>query len=459
MNESVAESVTLLVIDDIPENLRILFKLFEHSGHKVLVATSGAEGLQIAEEINPHLILLDIMMPDMDGFAVCATLKANARTQEIPVIFMTAMSDPESKLKAFDIGAADYITKPFQRQEVLARVNTHIALSRQQRQLKKQNQRLLEEMRQREKAEEELRLAAAVFNTASEAIVVCDEYNRFITVNPAFTQITGYSKVEVVGQNPRILSSGRQSADFYRNMWNELQEHGAWQGEIWNRRKSGEIYAEWLSVSTIRDKNNKIIQYVGVFYDVTERKQYEALIYYQATYDTLTDLPNRNLFLQRLAQALLDAERLQHTLALMFIDLDNFKWINDNLGHTCGDEVLKEVARRLQKSVRNSDMVARLGGDEFVIFLPHIVEENVIKIIAKRILTTLREPISTAQAPIKALGGSIGITLYPQDALDVQTLLHYADAAMYAAKQAGRNQFRFYSAGDLGHLISPTQTS
>ncbi len=445
MNEWQEEPATLLVIDDIPDNLKILFKLFERSGYKVLVSTHGDEGFKIAKEVHPDLILLDIMMPTTDGFEVCNWLKNHPLTAAIPVIFMSAMNESDSKLKAFEIGAADYIIKPFQRQEVLARVNTHISLNRQQQQLKQQNQRLQQEIKQRQKAEDELRLAAAVFETASEAIVVSDEFNRIITVNPAFTQITGYAKEDVVGQNPSVLNSGRQQADFYKNMWHILQDTGRWQGEIWNKRKDGSDYAEWLSISTIRDENNKIIQFVAVFYDVTERKQYEALIHYQATYDSLTDLPNRNLFMKRLEKAIQEALKQPAPLALMFIDLDKFKWVNDNLGHNCGDEVLKEVARRLQQSVRASDMVARLGGDEFVIFLPRITACETIKMVAERILEALREPIVTTQQVVRQISVSIGITLCPQDASDKLQLIHYADEAMYAAKQAGRDQFRFYA--------------
>ncbi len=443
MNELDTETATLLVIDDIPENLRILFKLFEQSGYKVLVATCGQEGLQIAQDIVPHLILLDIMMPMMDGFEVCQQLKQHPTTQKIPVIFMTAMTEPESKIRGFEIGASDYITKPFQRQEVLARVNAHIALSQQQRQLEKQNTRLQAEIKQREKAEEELRLAAAVFNTASEAIVVSNEKNEIIAVNPAFTQITGYTKEEVLGKNPNILSSGRQAPDFYKNMWHSLQENGAWQGEIWNRRKDGSIYAEWLSISIIRDTNQKGKQYVAVFYDVTERKQYEALIHYQASYDTLTNLPNRNSFMQALENALIEAEQKNAMLALLFIDLDEFKWVNDTLGHNCGDEVLKEVAKRLQASVRASDMVARLGGDEFVIFMPKVVDNDSIQMVAERIIAALHQPIKTTKQIIKHFSGSIGITVYPDDADNSNDLLHCADQAMYAAKEKGRNQFCF----------------
>jgi len=444
MNELDTDIATLLVIDDIPENLRILFKLFERSGYKVLVATTGQEGLQIAQDIVPHLILLDIMMPTMDGFEVCRQLKMGPKTSKIPIIFMTAIAEHDSKIRSFEMGAADYITKPFQRQEVVARVNAHMALSQQQRQLEAQNRRLQEEIQQREKAEEELRLAAAVFSTASEAIIVCNEHNQIVTVNPAFTYITGYEKEEVLGKNPKILNSGRQSPKFYKEMWHILQEKGAWQGEIWNCRKDGSMYAEWLSIATVRDKNNKNTQYVGVFYDVTERKQYEALIHYQASYDTLTNLPNRNSFMQALENALTEAQQHSSTLGLLFIDLDKFKWVNDTLGHSCGDEVLKEVAKRLQASVRTSDMVARLGGDEFVIFMPNTINNEIIQNIAQRILFALQQPIETSQQRVEQFSGSIGITLYPQDAQNSNDLLHCADEAMYAAKQKGCNQFCFY---------------
>ncbi len=292
--------------------------------------------------------------------------------------------------------------------------------------------------------EDSLRLSQAVFQTTAEAIVVTDGENRFQMVNPSFTTITGYSLEEVRGKNPRLLSSGRQLPSFYTEMWKTINETGKWNGEVWNRRKSGEIYPEWLSVSVLKDAHGLPKHYVGVFTDITKRKQDEERIWYQANFDTLTGLPNRVLFVDRLDQAIKQAKREQHMAALVSIDLDRFKVINDTLGHSVGDLLLQEASRRLRSCLRAVDTVARLGGDEFTIVLPSVGSEQDVAGVAQKILESLAQPFHIDQNEAY-VSGSIGIAIFPHDADTAEDLLKGADSAMYRAKSKGKNNYQFYT--------------
>ncbi len=294
------------------------------------------------------------------------------------------------------------------------------------------------------RSEEQLRIAATFFETTSEAIIVTNADNHIIAINPAFSRITGYSEDDVLGEDPKILSSGRNDKAFYHEMWQSLLHHGSWQGEIWNRRKNGEIYPEWLSIVVIHGDEGAEKQYMAVFSDITQRKKDEEKIWRQANYDTLTGLPNRNLFKDRLEQAMNAAQREYSSLALLFIDLDRFKSINDTLGHAIGDMLLQEAAARLTNTVRNTDTVARLGGDEFTVLLYDINSNSEIDRIAEKLLTKLSEPYSL-EGREAFVSGSIGITLFPGDASSIEQLLSNADAAMYTAKSAGRNVFRYFT--------------
>ncbi|GGF65384.1 hypothetical protein GCM10011332_19350 [Terasakiella brassicae] len=292
--------------------------------------------------------------------------------------------------------------------------------------------------------ENELRLAQTVFETTSEAIVVTDAHNRIQAVNPSFTHVTGYTEDEVIGRDPGFLSSGRQDKAFYHKMWLQLSQNGHWHGEIWNRRKNGDLYAEWLSISAVHNENNETTQYVAVFSDITKRIKAEELIRHQANYDALTNLPNRNLFLDRLSRSMVRAKRHKTQVALMFLDLDRFKSVNDTLGHNVGDALLQEAAVRISTCVRETDTVSRLGGDEFTVIIPDLHHVNDIEKIANKILYQLSQPFSLAGHEI-FVSGSVGVTVFPDDGQDLEVLLRNADTAMYRAKEAGRNDFRFFT--------------
>lgn len=296
----------------------------------------------------------------------------------------------------------------------------------------------------RREAEEQLRIAAAVFETSSEGILITDHNNRILAANPGFTKITGYHLDEVVGKNPNILSSGRHDIEFYHRMWQALQEHECWEGEIWNRKKHGAIYPEWLSLTVVRDEQGEVVQHIAVFSDISRRKKDEEKIRWQANYDSVTGLPNRTLFQERLAASISSSHREGWVTALLFIDLDNFKAVNDTRGHAVGDWLLQEVAGRLAKCIREADTVARLGGDEFTVILQDVRGADDAAMVAQKIVNTLADPFFAEGGDI-FIGASIGITLYPNDAEDPQTLIRHADLAMYRAKEGGRNGYRFFT--------------
>lgn len=303
---------------------------------------------------------------------------------------------------------------------------------------------ICDDITERKRTEDQLQLAAQVFENSGEGILITDRENRIISVNRAFTAITGYSSQEVIGANPKILSSGQQDRDFYQQMWATLLESGQWRGEIWDRRKNGEIYPKWLHISIIRNEKGEAINYIGSFSDITERKAAEAHIRFLAEHDGLTRLPNRMLFQDRLKQAIAHAGRRQERLALMFIDLDHFKDINDSLGHNIGDQLLQAVAERLTQNVREEDTVSRQGGDEFIILLPGIEGAGDAALVAEKLLTTVRQPYLFDRQEVN-ISFSIGISLYPDDSRDMDELRRKADAAMYQAKQDGRNTYRFFT--------------
>ncbi len=294
------------------------------------------------------------------------------------------------------------------------------------------------------RADEQLRLAARVISGAAEAVMVTDAEQRIVTVNEAFTRITGYSAAEVVGQTPRILRSDRNDPEFYKAMWTQLNATGLWQGEIENRNKAGTLFTEWLTINAIRDERGELCNYVAIFSDITSLREARKNLEFQAMHDLVTHLPNRALFNDRVRRAVVRAQRHQHRFALIFIDLDNFKDINDSLGHDYGDNVLRSVAERLSHAVREQDTVARLGGDEFVVLIDEL-RDGEIEALVERCRQALDTPLS-ATGFSQRISASMGIAFYPADGEDVGALLQSADAAMYRAKESGRNTYCYSSA-------------
>ncbi|MFA5243461.1 MAG: PAS domain S-box protein [Sulfuricella sp.] len=293
-------------------------------------------------------------------------------------------------------------------------------------------------------AEQDLRLYASVFQHSGEAILISDNSNHILAVNPAFTRMTGYEIEDVRGRNPRLLASGHTKPHTYQNLWATLKQEGYWQGEIWDRRKDGSVYPKWVAISAVRGRDEGVTHYIASFTDITERKEAEAKITHLAHHDALTSLFNRFSLQDRLEQALAMVRREQRLLAVMFIDMDRFKTINDTLGHAVGDELLIEVAKRLRNSVRESDIVARLGGDEFVVVLTEVEDAAAAERVADKILHTLGQDYSIGGKQLHSTP-SIGLAFCPDDGEDGSTLMKNADTAMYHAKSQGRNNVQFFS--------------
>lgn len=308
------------------------------------------------------------------------------------------------------------------------------------------------DVRERNAAQAQLRLAAKVIDTTVQGVMITDAAGTIVSVNPAFTELTGYGSAEAVGNTPRLLKSGRHAPEFYAKMWQAVAQDGSWQGELWNRRKSGEVFPEWLSLSAVRDSRDEITHFVALFSDITERKNQEQKIEFLALHDTLTNLPNRRLLTERLEQTINRCRRRRECFALMFLDLDRFKPVNDTLGHDIGDQLLKNVASRLLASAaRDSDTVARIGGDEFVILLSHIEREQGAAVVADRVLRALAQPFVIGAHQIE-ISASIGIAVYPQHGDGAKSLTKSADIAMYHTKEAGRNGYRFFRA-DMEEVV------
>jgi len=304
---------------------------------------------------------------------------------------------------------------------------------------------LARDVSERVQAEEKLRQAAVVFDNAQEGIVVTDRDARILAVNKAFSEITGYTEAEVLGETPAKFKSGRHDAAFYKAMWATLTATGRWQGEIWDRRRDGEIFPKWLSISAVRDADGQTLRYVSLFADITHLKESEARLEHLAHFDPLTDLPNRLLFGSRLEHAVEQARRHGQRIAVLFLDLDRFKTVNDSLGHPAGDELLIAVARRIRNRLRVEDTLARLGGDEFVILLEQLEEARTAAVVADNLLQVLGAPYLLSGGHEVFIGASIGISLFPDDADDATRLVSNADAALYHAKEMGRNTYCFYT--------------
>lgn len=559
----------ILAIDDTPANLHTLAAALI-ADFDLQVATSGSSGLALAQESPPALILLDVMMPGMDGFATRRRLLSEPALKDIPLIFVTAMNAPDLEIHGLSLGAADYITKPInvdiarlrirnilEREQLRKKVDVQrnqlevqiaeqkaaqiklqdsetrfrslfeksssmmlliepdsgaiidanpaaadfygysrkqlidmhhcdintlplerLAEARQKAMREEQNTfvlaqplasgeirdvevhstpinnrgqvllfSIIHDITLRKRAEAALRVTAAAFE-ASVGIIVTDARGVILRVNRALTDETGFSTEELIGQTPRVFKSGRHDAAFYAAMWESIQRTGAWEGEIWDRRKNGETYPKWMSIAAVKGEQELISHYVSTQTDITERKAAEEQIKHLAFYDPLTGLPNRRLLVDRLRLALASSERNQQRGALLFIDLDNFKALNDTLGHARGDDLLTHVAQRLLSCVREGDTVARLGGDEFVIMLEDLGDENsdaaaLAETVGEKILAALNRSYWLSGDEINSTP-SIGIALFGGQHETLDEFLKQADLAMYQAKAAGRNTLRFY---------------
>lgn len=288
-----------------------------------------------------------------------------------------------------------------------------------------------------------LAIDATVFDHSQQAILIADASRSIVRINEAFTRIMGYTMEDVRGQNPRFLNSGIQDSAFYQSMWHSLNYTGKWRNEIWNRRKDGSVCPGILDINAVHDEQGQVLHYVGVFTEITELKNTQRNLERLVNFDALTGLPNRILMMDRLQQAISNSGRFNRLVAVCFLDLDNFKPVNDLHGHACGDALLVEIAGRLTAAVRGGDTVARLGGDEFILLLTELAHGYELAPTLSRILDSVAKPYAVHGAKFQVTA-SLGASLYPRDYCDAETLLRHADIAMYRAKQAGRNQFQIY---------------
>lgn len=313
--------------------------------------------------------------------------------------------------------------------------------------LKQESQALENQIAIREEAQQYLRRIANVFHNSREGIIITDADKIIIDVNEAFCVLTGYTKEDVIGHKPLILRSGRHSPFFYAQIDQALEKEGSWRGEIWNKKKSGQEYAEFLRIDTVRNTKGEIENYIGIFSDITEHKQQEEHLHRLVNYDPLTNLPNRHMYMTLAEQMLAFSKRKGTKAIVAFLDLDGFKQVNDGYGHAMGDRILQKAGERLSQQLRQSDIIARIGGDEFVILLSDINSEDAHELLI-RILDALKEPIEVEGATIN-IGVSIGATLFPDDCEEIDILLRHADAAMYRSKETGRNRITYYNAEDF----------
>lgn len=382
-------------------------------------AAGGAEGLALWREWQPDLVVTDIMMPGMNGLDMSQAIKAI--DPEAQIIVVSSSFEAKHLRQALDIGIDRYVAKPVDARMLADAVGKCLG----------DLQRL-----------RELRMARMVFEAAGEGMVVTDARGTILAVNQAFCEISGYREDEVLGRTPALLSSGHHDAEFYRHMWDSLHGLGRWSGEIINRRKDGVIYPEWLSIVAVYDPGKHATRYVGLFSDITERKREEEHIRHLAHYDLLTGLPNRVLFADHIQRALARIRRRGSQLAVLYLDLDRFKPVNDRYGHAFGDQVLIEAAQRMAACMRDSDTISRRGGDEFVATLEAPDAKDTAALVSRKLIETVSRPYLIEGQQV-SIGASIGVAIFPEDGADPETLLESADAALYAAKQEGRGDFRF----------------
>jgi diguanylate cyclase (GGDEF)-like protein/PAS domain S-box-containing protein len=430
---NVTDGCTILIVDDIPANLAVAVDYLEANQFHVVVAQDGEEGIERAQLVQPDLILLDIMMPGIDGFETCRRLKASARTHDIPVIFMTALADTSDKITAFAAGAVDYVSKPFQVEELLARIKTHLTLRAAQHQLATQNLQLhASGIRYRR-----------LFETAKDGILLLDsETGRVTDVNASVVQMLGYSRDHFLHQRLCDVPPFTGIPDC-RNGLAALQTAESVVFEQWSLETEDKSFVEVEFVGNVYQVDGARIVQCNLR-DITIRKQAEARIHYMALHDALTGLPNRTLLQDRLTQAITLACRNQERVAVLMIDLDQFKHINDSLGHHVGDGLLEGVSARLKTCLRESDIVARLGGDEFVIALPTVTSNQDVEEVVQKLLACLLDPFHVDGHELK-ISGSIGVGQYPIDGDTPGALLRAADTAMYAAKAKGRGTHCFFT--------------
>lgn len=428
MPESERRPRVLLVEDEPGDAQLIRWQLLEKDPDafevEVVDSLAEAEATAVDGQWTPDVILLDLNLPDSTG--VATVIRACETLPDAPIVVLTGLSDERAIRPAIDAGAEDFLQKGADGSAI--RKAIRYAMLRHRR-------------------EAESRLAASVFSHAREGIFITRPDGVIVDVNDAFTRITGYSREDVVGRKPNVLKSGHHDDGFYQDLWSSLWRDGAWEGELWNRRKDGSLYPELLTVSAVRGRSGDVTHFVALFTDITDQKRQQDRLRQLAHFDALTELPNRVLFADRLAQAMARTTRHGTELAVVYIDLDGFKDVNDEFGHEAGDLLLKTLAGRMKGVLRETDTVARLGGDEFVAVIVDLEGSAELDGMLQRLLGEISRPVPHGEARL-TVSASIGVTFYPQRGirgrLDSDQLLRQADQAMYEAKESGKNRYQFF---------------
>lgn len=369
------------------------------------------------------VVLLDLSLPDSEGLATIKKVRLVAG--EIPIVILTGRNDTDFSLTALEAGATDYIIKGDFGFDGLARIIRYALL--------------------RVEMEAHNRLLVAALNAAANGIIITDKDAVIKWANPAFSRLTGFSLDEAIGHKPNeLIQSGAQDTEFYHEMWGQLLAGNHWRGEIINKRKDGSLYHEELSIASVKNSRGDITHFIGIKEDISERKNLEETVKQLAFYDPLTQLPNRRLLDERLKHGIETSRRIGNKMAVLMLDLDKFKAVNDTLGHAAGDELLQQAAVRIKACLREVDTVARLGGDEFVVLMEDIEHPEHVARVANEIINTLKTPFKLIEKQFVTIGVSIGIAIYPSDGDNVEALLDNADTALYRAKDQGRGCFAYF---------------
>ncbi|MBZ4684932.1 MAG: Response regulator receiver modulated diguanylate cyclase/phosphodiesterase with sensor(S) [Desulfomicrobiaceae bacterium] len=460
----------VLIVEDEAFSRAQLAHMVAGFGHQWVAVASGEEALDILDR-SFDVVLLDVLMPGLDGYETLKTIRGLPEVKDIPVIMVTSLDDLATELRAVELGANDYVTKPVRHLDLRLRlanwirmkamadenydIRRHlegVVLELQRAQahvrdlLQERSARLVqtqEQLKKEQSSLQEIRLQLRLLDTvllhSLQGIIITDAQGTIVRVNPAFTAITGYSAEEALGQNPRILKSHVHPPEFYADMWRALRETGFWTGEIWNRKKNGEVYPERLIITAFTDNQGQVSHYVAIFHDISEYKRQEERLRFQEFHDLLTGLPNRALFLDR-ARKKLSAGR---PVAVFFVDVDNFLHVNESLGYTAGDEALRVVAKRLVATIGPEHTVARLAGDEFGVLVEGLSRPEDALPLGERLLQAFQKSIVVAGEEV-VLTASVGVALAPQDATEAEILLGRAEMAMLRIKKSGKNQLMFF---------------
>ncbi|MFO8156244.1 MAG: diguanylate cyclase [Pseudomonadota bacterium] len=420
----------VLLVEDNPADaalVRDLLRLTEGTVYHVTTVPRLAEARELLTTRSCEAVLLDLELPDSRDMETVQEVRRAA--PNVPLVVLTGQDDPEVGLRSIRNGAQDFLPKDELSPGLLTRT--------------------LQYAMERKRVEDELRLMAVTFRT-SQAILITDAAGRIERVNPAFTDITGYAAEEVIGHSPAKLQSGKHDATFYKAMWRALEHDDHWEGEIWNRRKNGEIYPEWESISAVRDDFGEIVHYVAVFHDISVQKRLEEELEREATTDRLTGAANRLRFEQTLEDALRRRRRYRHSTALIMFDLDHFKSVNDTHGHDAGDRVLQFVVERVGALIRETDLLARWGGEEFIVILPETDADG-----AFRLAERMRRQIAARPIPeVGTITASLGVTVATDDD-DSNTLLKRLDQVLYRAKDEGRDRTLLIDPDETVHAAPP----